>query len=170
MAEIEIIEATREMAHELAQVHISSWQAAYKGLIPQSFLDSLSIEKRASRYRFGSELDEGCFFFAVKHESRIIGLIFLKGCEDCPIKALGEISAIYLAPDSWSMGYGGQMIAFSQDYLAKLGYKKAVIWVLEDNIRARRFYEKHGFKYDGGRKIITLGAEVPEVRYSKDIV
>ena len=170
MAEIEIIEATREMAHELAQVHISSWQAAYKGLIPQSFLDSLSIKKRETSYRFGSELDEGCFFFAVRHEGRIIGLVFLKGCEDCTMKSLGEISAIYLAPDSWRMGYGGKMIGFAQDFLANLGYEKVVIWVLEDNISARRFYEKHGFRYDGGRKIITLGEEVPEVRYSKDIV
>jgi hypothetical protein len=46
------------------------------------------------------------------------------------------------------------------------GYPSATLWVLEDNLRARRFYEREGWILDGGRRDEAfLGVTVPEVRY-----
>jgi ribosomal protein S18 acetylase RimI-like enzyme len=54
--------------------------------------------------------------------------------------------------------------------LKKKGFDKIVLWVLEDNASARRFYEKHGFAFDGTRKEIEIGKKYIELRYVNDTV
>jgi len=49
------------------------------------------------------------------------------------------------------------------------GYGAALLWVLEDNPRARNFYEKAGWAADGVRKAEErFGVRAAEVRYRKD--
>jgi RimJ/RimL family protein N-acetyltransferase len=50
--------------------------------------------------------------------------------------------------------------------LREAGYRAAILWVLEDNPRARRFYEREGWELDGAAKEDDfLGVRVAEVRY-----
>ena len=95
----EIVIASPEMAESIAKVYIKSWQSAYKGIIPQSFLDNLSVEDRANRYRFGNDIDEGHYFFAAKVDGKIIGLLHLCRYREEDAQEAGEISAIYLQPE-----------------------------------------------------------------------
>ena len=54
----------------------------------------------------------------------------------------------------------------SLDALRERGFADAMLWVLADNPRARRFYEREGWHDDGGRKRDAfLGVDVEEVRY-----
>ena len=78
----DIVKATPNMVYEIAQVHIKSWQSAYKDIIPKSYLDNLSIEERANRYKFGNALDKGHHFFAAKLGDKIIGFLYLCKCRD----------------------------------------------------------------------------------------
>lgn len=165
----EIITAMSEMAKDIAKVHIKSWQSAYKNIVPRSFLDSLSIENRAKKYKFGKDNEEDVYFYAAKLGNQIIGLLNLCKSRDEDANNIGEISAIYLLPDYWGMGYGTKMMMYSLDMLKKWGYEKIIIWVLKDNIRAVNFYKKIGFASDEKQKTLKLGKELTVARYSKNI-
>jgi GNAT superfamily N-acetyltransferase len=78
----------------------------------------------------------------------------------------GEISSIYAAPERWGTGLGRALMAEAEAQLRRLGFTTATLWVLRDNQRARRFYERAGWLPDGTEKADQVGgAPVVEVRY-----
>jgi GNAT superfamily N-acetyltransferase len=83
--------------------------------------------------------------------------------DDC-----GELYAIYVDPDHWGAGLGRALIVEAEQRLEAAGFAEAILWVLDDNPRARRFYEAAGWRADGGTKRDTfLETEIEEVRYRK---
>ena len=70
-------------------------------------------------------------------------------------------------PEYWKMGIGSKLINWGLNELNKRKYKKVTLWVLEENINARRFYERVGFKHDGTVKEINIGKKLNEYRYEK---
>ena len=80
----------------------------------------------------------------------------------------GELQAIYLDPDHWRKGWGRELMRAAEDSLAGLGWKEAVLWVLEKNLAARRFYEALGWRPEPRRALLNIGgADVQEIRYRK---
>jgi len=80
----------------------------------------------------------------------------------------GELCAITVDPDHWGTGVGSALLAAAQAELARLGYAEAVLWVLPDNARGRRFYEVEGWITDGTQRTSEVrGVVVPEVRYRR---
>lgn len=77
--------------------------------------------------------------------------------------------ALYVAPAWWSTGAGRALMGSALSALATNGYRRAVLWVLADNARARRFYDRAGFGADGGTNILTGLGGVLELRYSRDL-
>jgi RimJ/RimL family protein N-acetyltransferase len=76
--------------------------------------------------------------------------------------------AINIDPHHWGTGVGRALLAAAQAELARLGYAQAVLWVLPDNARARRFYEVAGWTTDGVQRTTEVrGVVVPEVRYRR---
>jgi GNAT superfamily N-acetyltransferase len=66
---------------------------------------------------------------------------------------VGEISAIYLLPSAWDKGIGRQLMDATLACLATAGFTQVTLWVLDSNVRARRFYEAGGWSADGGQKL-----------------
>ncbi len=164
-----LITAKEKMAEKIAKVHIDTWKNAYKGIISDEYLQSLSVKQRVQKYKFRKNLAEGQQFFALKLKREIIGLLFLIVNAGGDGKNKGEISAIYLSPAHWDKGYGSQMMEYAVDYFAKQNCDEIFIWVLEQNMRAINFYKKFGFTFDGNQKTIVLGKKLKEVRYSKKL-
>jgi ribosomal protein S18 acetylase RimI-like enzyme len=164
--EITILPAEKRMAYDIAKAHIRSSQAAYKGIIPDSFLESMSIKSRAQSYKFDDELGKDDFFFAVNIGGAISGLLYLCKYRGEAPKDTGEIGGIYLAPEYWHEGYGKKMMDFSLDFLKNKGYGTIKIWVLEQNKTAIDFYKKFGFSFDGKIKFSELGKSLKTIRYS----
>ena len=78
----------------------------------------------------------------------------------------GELYAIYALPEAWGSGAGPALMAAALEELRHSGFATASLWVLEDNPRARRFYEREGWSSDGGRREEEfLGVPITEVRY-----
>ena len=76
----------------------------------------------------------------------------------------------YLDPSAWSRGLGRQLMDSSVEELRRLGYREAVLWVLDSNQRARRFYEIAGWSADGGAKEDdSRGFVLREVRYGRSL-
>jgi ribosomal protein S18 acetylase RimI-like enzyme len=82
----------------------------------------------------------------------------------------GELYALYVAPDWWSAGVGRALLETVVAALRAAGYRRAVLWTLTGNARARRFYEKAGFAADGTTNILAGLGGVEELRYARDLL
>jgi len=94
------------------------------------------------------------------------------GSPPLPPEEVGEVGALYVHPDWWRRGVGRVLLDASLAFLREQGYGVATLWALEDNARARAFYEAEGWHDDGGRQQLELdlpGVNLPEVRYRKVI-
>ena len=163
-----IIRETKETdAYDAAMVHVLSWQSAYRGIVPDEILCNLSVDKQAERFINGySEYKGISFYFVAELDGKIIGNLVISKCRDDGKPQAGEIIAIYLLEEHWGKEYGRAMIDYAVDALKYKKYNEAIIWVLEENKRARRFYEKCGFAQDGAKKEISIGKPLCELRYA----
>jgi GNAT superfamily N-acetyltransferase len=78
----------------------------------------------------------------------------------------GEVYALYVEPKCWGLGLGAALDSAAREHLATHGFSEAILWVLEGNERARRFYEREGWQADGERRD-HLGAMA--VRYRVEV-
>jgi ribosomal protein S18 acetylase RimI-like enzyme len=152
----------------VARVHVRSWQVAYRGLLPDDYLDRLSPSDRAARYTF-AENDPGSPHTTVAvGEDGICGFTTTGPCRDADKEGAGELYAIYVHPDRWSRGIGRLLIEDARSRLSRDGFSEAVLWVLVGNERAQRFYRTDGWVPDDQRRLQDVhGITVDEVRYSR---
>jgi RimJ/RimL family protein N-acetyltransferase len=160
--------ATGADAPAVAAVHIQSWQVAYRGIVPDAYLDGLDVAARAARYDFDTTaLGAPETWIAVDGDD-IFGFVTVSPSRDEELLGLGEVRAIYVAPDRWRSGAGSALLAQAEALLRDAEFNDAYLWVLEDNSRARRFYERAGWAPDGARKVVEIGGRpLAVVRYRK---
>lgn len=164
----EVRTAVAADAEAVARVHVRAWQSAYRGLIAQDYLDSLTPEARARRYDFGRPgIGVPVTLVAVQHDA-ICGLVTIGLCREEDLPNFGELMAIYVDPDCLGTGIGRLLIGAGRDRLRGLGVEGAALWVLRDNVRARRFYARDGWQPDGASRTESYGDRpVAEVRYRR---
>ena len=193
-------------AAQIAVVHVRSWQGAYRGLLPQAYLDRLDPAHRVGRWeRALAEVSAGpagadargaddagrtdnagrtgdAGRAGVEDRAARTGVLVadvggdLLGFasyspsrdSDADPGRVGEIGAIYLLPSAWSKGIGRQLMDATLACLAAAGFTQATLWVLDSNVRARRFYEAGGWSADGGQKLDeSRGFPITQVRYRR---
>ncbi len=159
-------------AARIAETHVRSWQSAYRGLIPQDYLDSLDPAQRlAWRQQILASVNWAVGGVLVaEDESVLTGFADFGPTRDADgdPRLIGEIRAIYVAPAAWGLGHGRELMTAALAGLTAVGYAEATLWVLDGNERARRFYEAAGFGADGTAKEYEgLGFTLPEVRYRR---
>jgi len=153
----------------LGYIHSQSWKNAYKKIIPDLILDNMNAEKREKYfYKVLSEkLEEDVLIFK---QNDPVGFMTLGKCRDTDSdSSWGEIWGIYLLPIYWNKGIGTELINWGINELNNREFEKISLWVLEENIIARKFYEKIGFKHDGTVKELNIGRSLNEYRYVKEI-
>jgi len=160
----------------IATVHVRSWQAAYRGLLPQDFLDGMVVSaERADRWRqiVGADAAAGRVTFVATSDAgdadTVLGFAHMAPARDGDADATtGELIAIYALPDAFGTGVGRALMRAGLDWLTAAGYTQASLWVLEGNARAIRFYEAAGWRDDGTGKTDELaGVTVIERRYRR---
>lgn len=163
--------AVPDDALEVARVHVRSWQSAYRGLIAQDYLDSLTPEARARRYTFG-QVGVGVPQTLVSVDGdTICGLVTTGRCRDDDLPDFGELLALYVDPDYLGTGTGRLLITAARERMRGLGVGGAALWVLDGNDRARRFYGRDGWQPDGATRTGEYGGQpVTEVRYQRPLV
>jgi GNAT superfamily N-acetyltransferase len=169
-ATLRIRRATPEDARSVAEVHVGSWRHAYRGLLPDAYLDRLSVDDREATWReaFGDGTSDA---FVADAGGRIVGFASFGPSRDQDAgDATGEIPAIYVEPSVLGAGVGRELMAAATEALREAGYRRATLWVLEANERARRFYEQAGWTWDGtvDRHDFECANE-PVVRYAVDL-
>jgi len=155
-------------APSLAKVHVDAWHAAYRGLVPDSFLEGFTYQRKADRFRQALAADSEETYL-VEENGNAMGFLTLGPCRDPDLDMgrAGEIWGIYISPDYWRKGLGKRLVEEAESMLQSRGYQEAVLWVLEGNQPARRFYEAMGFRPDGGTKDVSLGTALKAVRYRR---
>jgi ribosomal protein S18 acetylase RimI-like enzyme len=153
-------------ALDVARVHVRSWQSAYLGLIAQDYLDGLNPEEWAGRYLLGRMgLRMPSTLVAVDGPT-IWGLAITGLCRDSDLPNFGELLAIYVDPGCMRTGVGRSLITAARERLRHVGLVQASLWVLDGNVRARRFYERDGWTFDGTRRSGIIGdTTLDEVRH-----
>jgi GNAT superfamily N-acetyltransferase len=167
----EVRRAVEADAEAIAALHIRSWQYAYRGQLPDGFLDNLSNEVDARiefwRTHIATQHSGRHEIWAIDVGAQLNGFAALGPARDNQIEPASELYAIYVNPDRWRRGLGSQLLAHAARRFIALGYSVAILWVLESNLRARRFYERSGWTLDGETKTENLpgGTQLHEVRY-----
>ena len=159
--------ATSSDAEAIAQVHVASWQHAYRHILPPVFLAGLSVEKRQDMWAESIATDRPHVLVA-EVDGRVVGFSAFGPCRDEDASdAAFEIWAIYLAPSHWSQGLGRELWLASREALLKRGASSVSLWVIAGNERAIRFYATAGFKPEPeSLKPFELGGvQVQEVRF-----
>lgn len=164
-------------ADAIASVHVRAWQEAYRGLVPQPYLDGLDVGERTALWRSiltGEVAVDGIpgpADFVVETPDGVVGFANVGRFRDQPSNAVaGELWAMYVDPDQWGSGVGDALMAATLEELRRIGTTVAHLWVLEGNQRAIRFYERHGWSADGGTTMFEAGGvDVPEIRMSRSI-
>jgi GNAT superfamily N-acetyltransferase len=140
--------ATAADAHGIAVVTVTSWRAAYRGLLPDGVLDGLSVPERERTWA-GTLADPPPRTGVVVAEDGggIVGFAAVGPSPDDP--ALGQLFALYLVPAAFGTGVGHDLHAAALDRLRAAGFTDAVLWVLRTNARALRFYHREGWSPTG---------------------
>jgi GNAT superfamily N-acetyltransferase len=157
-------------AHDLAVAHITAWRVAYRGIVPDAFLDSDEFadariagwHRRLNDGRPDGWDDEDEIFAAVV-DGRVVGFGHV-GCErtDDGPGTRGEVYGFYLHPQVWGSGAGHLLMAQCDETLRRR-FATAMLWVLRDNPRARRFYERSGWSCGVGDQVREAMWEGPQM-------
>ena len=160
-------------AHAIAEVTVTSWQEAYRGILPDEFLDSLRVAPREMAWQemLGRDARGRTPAWVAEGDGGVGGFV---SCgpprdEDVPLPA-AEVYAIYVQPAAWRRGLGRSLLEAATAHCRAGGTRTLVLWVLEANERARAFYEAMGWQLDGGHREFELGgASASEVRYRRAV-
>ncbi|MEX2506747.1 MAG: GNAT family N-acetyltransferase [Pseudohongiellaceae bacterium] len=154
-------------ARSVARVHVETWRAAYRGVVPDAYLNSLSIDKR--ELAWGKSIRAGIpELWVAEIQSEVAGWVAFGPSRDSDASAsVGELEAIYITPDHWATGVGRALWFVARRRLIERGFSSATLWVLVKNARAIKFYGAAGFQPNpASEKEINLGgATLKEVRY-----
>jgi ribosomal protein S18 acetylase RimI-like enzyme len=145
MTEISLRDARIEDAGGIAQVHVDSWRAAYRGLLDDAELDGLSVHGRTVQWR--DRLTRGVETLLALHGDEPAGFCALRRERGSPV----EIAALYVDPSRFGEGVGTLLLGETLARLRAGGEPEVALWVLEGNARARAFYDRHGFDPTGER-------------------
>ena len=175
MTEPTVRAATVDDAPAIADIHIRSWQHTYRGIVPDRILDGFDLERRTSswRERLTAELaDPGIErrTWVVERDDVVVGVAATGPTqpEGLPPRT-GELILIYVAPEALGRGNGRLLMEHLTRDLVERGFAPLILWVLEANDRARRFYEMGGWRTDGASQPIDFdGTAVDEIRYRLD--
>ncbi|MEU9603294.1 GNAT family N-acetyltransferase [Streptomyces sp. NPDC048057] len=170
--DIHIREITTEDCTAVALVRVRGWQHAYAGMVPQPYLDAMSVPDESTQLYERVVAGRGTATHLVAERG---GTVVGWGCtgpgrdEDVPAGE-SELYALYVMPEHLSTGVGRALLAELTARATASEADRMRLWVLRDNAPARRFYEKAGFAPDGGEGQFEIeGTTVREVRYARDL-
>lgn len=160
-----------EDAAELANVNTRAWQQAYIGLIPDAFLSSLDVAKRAERWRIALEHGTPTVLLDFDENEKLAGFAAFGAARDAEATSdWAELRAIYYLQEYWGSGRAQRLWTTVWKEICKRGYRKITLWVLDGNNRAVSFYRKQGFELDGTERHSERGGRIQtEVRMVAEI-
>jgi ribosomal protein S18 acetylase RimI-like enzyme len=146
---------------------VETWRAAYRGLMSDAVLASLSVSDRQKFWEQRLRLQQANVLVAVDGDDLIGWLVYGASRDPDASPTVVEVYGLYVAPFAWRRGAGRMLWREAKNRISQGDAEVATLWVLEGNERARRFYEAIGFELDAGRskQFTRQDTVLPEVRY-----
>lgn len=155
-----------EDAEGIATVHVASWRETYGGMVPDAFLESLSVSRRAAQW-MSSLSDPSSVYhhaFVAELDGQIVGFSNYGFPQEKDDEFDGELYAIYLLKSAQGRGIGRALFTEAARRLLEFGSSSMLVWVLKEN-PTRGFYEHLGGVYLREKPIEIGGRELMEVAY-----
>lgn len=162
---MKIRRATAKDAETVGRIHVESWNVAYRGIMPDEFIAQTDL---AYRTNFWAKriADPEWPVFIIDEEGHSVAFCQMIPSPDPDVDPtrVGHITSLHALPHLRGRGYGTALVDHVRAELKQRGFAELTLWVLEENLQARRFYERYGFRLDGGTRTYPK-TDVPEVRY-----
>jgi GNAT superfamily N-acetyltransferase len=158
MAELTVRPAGVEDAESFVRAYEESWDAALAGLAGRALRELSPYEERLEAFRktFGAGLPPGAGAWVADADGEIVGVAVRTG---------PELRSLYVVPGAWGTGAAQVLIAAAVAAIRADGHDEATLWVVDENPRARRFYEREGWEPTGETRASELGPA--ELRYRR---
>lgn len=155
----------------VSAIRVTGWQASYAGIVPQSFLDGMTVEEdiQQRRRHFESSKAGTTNLVAEDAHGQVVGWACLGRFRGGGTRTTtGELYALYVQPSLIGSGIGRTLLEAVHGHAETDGFSLMLLWVLTDNARARRFYERAGYTADGAVQADGYdGVSISEVRYQR---
>lgn len=150
---------TKEDIPRMVSIQVNGWQTAYRGIIDDSYLDTMNqdayIAKRKKDY-------QDTVFIVAENENGLLG--YCRYIDDCRFSPSipdidCELIAIYVDSTMKRQGIGQKLFEYTKKDLLNRGKTNMILWCLENNASARKFYEKMGGKIIN-TKAVDIGGKI----------
>ena len=166
MADISIRRAIPGDEQVLAYIQTKSWKAAFAGILSPEELERCTDIQKAEQMYHNVLRRDGCNM-AIEFVDGKPHCIAAWGKNRCDLSdTVGELICIHSLQNNWAKGYGSAMMEYVLVQLQQAQYESVILWVFEENSRAKKFYEKHGFELTEQKK---LANGIAELMYMKKI-
>jgi GNAT superfamily N-acetyltransferase len=159
---MDIRHATPIDAREIEDLRIENWKIAYRGIVPDDYLEALS-PKYDDREKSLRDV-ESKHYVAVDN-NEIVG--WVRGHrtqdDDCD-EATYEIGAVYVKPSHWRQGIGKKLIDHLLGEVDHEHYQEVIVWTFRDYEQSNRFYQSLGFAKDEKTEQHTSGPMTVRLR------
>lgn len=125
---------------EISNIYENSWKYTYKDIIPKDYLNSIPTGQWANNINKSNRNN-----LVLIEDGMLIGTAGFGKSRWEQYSDYGEIVSIYFLPEYIGKGYGRLLLNRCIEELKQCGFHKVLLWVLEENRRARDFYENNGF-------------------------
>lgn len=147
----------------LAELHVQVWKDAYTGLLPDETIAGMTVARRTEMWTRLIERDPSVAWVA-EDARGVVGLASIGPAREP--QGWGQLYNIYVRSAAWGTGVGSALWEAAQAGITALGFGPRQLYVLDTNLRARRFYEFKGWIHDGTVLMDdTFGEPIREVRY-----
>jgi ribosomal protein S18 acetylase RimI-like enzyme len=167
IANISFREATIADCLAVAAVHVQSWKESFAGILGQTFLDKMSVEKRAKAFEKGFSAASYKMYVAEVPERGVVGFADFGEPRESIDAYEGELYAIYLVSEFQRKGIGGRLFDLGVKYFVRSGKRSMYLLALEVN-PSRSFYEKMGGQIVGRKQTKIEGVAYYELVYGWD--
>ncbi len=162
--------AVPDDAAAVASVRVASWRAAYRGIVPATYLDRLADNKNEDHWRaLAAGEQAGTHLLVSEVDGRVVGFAAYGAARAPSFGHGGELHATYYLPEAMGKGYGSAMLRAVVAGLGRLGHDDLIVWVMEANTRGRAFYENvlRAREVEGSRQSFEIdGTTIWEIAYS----
>lgn len=155
----------------MAEIQVAAWRRAYSGIMSPALLDALDINQKTAMWRNALERAGKGSYLVAEVNGRVEGFAVFGPARDKDLDGSesAEIVSINIDPDKWGYGLGCSLLNFMIERLSNDGYRSICLWVVEQNERAIRLYQRNGFVSEGKIKADPKHSGIQELRFKRNI-
>ena len=167
MNAITLTAATSQDIQSIAQLHANSWRIAYRGMLPDDYLDQRVEADRIEFWttRFDSVPPDRRLVLKAESEATLMGFVCV--LLDAEPKWGARLDNLHASPEAKGTGIGYALFQAAREWIARVSPGTAMhLWCVEGNHVARRFYDRQGGKVvETAKRPVAQELSVPELRY-----